>query len=142
MPPKPWLAQKAAATPRLPSDRAAGRIPNSERRRLQLNLALHPAGRRLNLPPVLFAQRGLQKSRLGVVKTITGGVLARRAIHQHLLQFLDRAGVEQREFAVLEPGVALAGKEQSLNLATARALAARRVVTHVQIEPLFAGGVI
>ena len=42
-------------------------------------------------------------------QAIAPSCCARRAIDQHLLQFLDRARVQQREFAVLQPRVALAG---------------------------------
>jgi hypothetical protein len=68
---------------------------------------IQPAGAWM-FQPALLTKGVLQKSRLHVVKTITGRVLSRGAIHQHLLQFLDRAGIEQREFAVFEPGMALA----------------------------------
>jgi hypothetical protein len=70
----------------------------------------------LDLPVGLAAQGGVEEAGLEVGEAIGPGVVAGRAIEQDLLEFLDRAGIEQERFAVLEAGVGLAGAEESLDV--------------------------
>ena len=52
------------------------------------------------------------------------------------MQFLDGAGVQQGELAVFQARASLAGEQQALNFGRRQALAARRGIGNLQIEPL------
>ena len=100
---------------------------------------LGPGGRRLHLPGRLGAQRGIQKTSLAIVEPVAGGMLAGGAIQQHLLQFFHGPGVDEGELAIFQPGVALTGKKQPLNIRRRELFAARGLVGHIEIKPLLAG---
>ena len=87
-----------------------------------------------------MTQGGVQKAGLRVVHAVAARVLLRGGIDQHLLQFLDRARVQQREFPVAQPGMALAGTQQALDFSRRKTFATRSVVSHIQVKPLFARG--
>ena len=114
--------------------------------RVEVNLAallgdaLLPCWRRLNLPVGLAAQGGVEETGLNVIEAIGPRLLLRRAIEQDLLEFLDRAGIEQERFTVPEAGVALTAAEELLDVGGREAVAPAGLVIDVQVEPLFAGG--
>ena len=70
--------------------------------------ALAPGCRRLHMPALLLAQRGLDESRLGVVDAVALAVLLGRAVAQHFLKFVHRLKIDDGGFAVLQPRVAVA----------------------------------
>src|SRR4051812_15379868 len=78
--------------------------------------ALSPGFRRAHLPAELLIQSGAKETSLNIIHPITALILLRRAIENHFLQFLDRAGIDDGEFAALQFRVALAGQEKTLNV--------------------------
>src|SRR5438874_8350127 len=94
----------------------------AERRAGELRLAalsrraIAPAGRGLHLPAGLLAQRGIEEARLHVAEAIAFRVLLWRAVTQNLAEFLQRAGVNQRDAAVLQPRRAVTGQDEALDV--------------------------
>ena len=86
----------------------------------------------------MLLQRGLEKTRLRVVHPIARRVLLRRAIEQHFLQFLHRAGINHRHFSVFQSRVILAGQDQPLDFRRRKFLAAAGREDHAEIKPLHA----
>src|SRR5689334_736171 len=97
-------------------------LERSERRTLQFGLAALPAGafapgrRRLDLPAGMLLERGIQKSRLHVAESIALLVLSRRAVAQHLVELLERPGVDQGDPSVLQARVAGPRQNQTLDV--------------------------
>jgi hypothetical protein len=102
--------------------------------------AFQPRGRRGHGPARLRAQGRGEKAGLFMADAVNAPVLFRRAILQRLLPFLDRARIEDRKLPAAEPGVALPGADQSLDIGRGESLAAFAGERHVQVEPLHAGG--
>jgi hypothetical protein len=110
--PRHALVFGKAAAP-FPSRRAAG-IPAWPRR------FAWPRARARRRAPGLSnrcaAATWLRESRPAAADAIARRVLLRRAIEQHLLQFLHRAGINHRHLAVLQARVVLPGQNQPLNV--------------------------
>jgi hypothetical protein len=64
----------------------------------------------------MLSQSGLEKAGLLTVDAIARRVLLRCAVEQDFLQFLHRAGVNHRYFAIPQARVVLAGQNQPLNI--------------------------
>ena len=111
-----------AATPRLAFDKAAARFPGLRAAGIPalLRRSVWPRARArqmaLGLSNRCAAARSLQETRLLVGNAIALRMLLRRAIEQHLLQFLHRARVNHRHLPILQPRVALSGQNQPLNV--------------------------
>ena len=103
-----------------------------------LRRALAPTGRRLHLPARLLAQRGVKEARLRVAEAITSGVLLRRAVAQHLGEFLQRTCVNECDSAILQSRRAVAGQDQALDVRRRKLLAVGGGQRHFDVEPPFA----
>src|SRR6202453_2688425 len=103
-------------------ERAEGRTSQLRLTAL-LRRAFAPARRGLYLPAGLLAQRGIEEACLLVVKAITLRVLLRLAIAQHLGEFLQRARVNQRDAAILQPRRAVARQDETLDVRRRKLLA-------------------
>ena len=116
----------------------------AERRTFQFGLAallgraVAPRRRRLRLSNRRAAATSLRESPPAAVDAIARRVLLRRAIQQHFLQFLHRAGVNHRHLAVLQPRVVLAGQDQPLDVRRRKCFAAARRKHDAEIKPLHA----
>ena len=62
------------------------------------------------------------------------------AVGQGVLEFIEQTGIEHGEFAVFEPGGALAGLEETLDFRGGKAVAAGGGEFVLQVEPVLAGG--
>src|SRR5436190_12812359 len=116
------LAEELQPGHALPLVRTQHLFERAERRARELRLAtlsrraIAPAGRCLHLPAGLLAQRGIEETRLHVAEAIACRVLLRRAVTQDLVEFLQRARVNQRDAAVLQPRRGVTGQDETLDV--------------------------
>ena len=101
-----------------------------------LGRTVAPRVRRLHFPVAMLAQRRFHKACLLMADPIARRMLLRRAIQQHLLQFLHRTRVDHRHFSVGQAGVVLPRQYQSLNLRRRELVPAGRREHHAQVKPL------
>ena len=71
-----------------------------------------------------------------IVDSVTARVLLRGAIEQHFLELFNCAGVDQRDFAVAQMRMALAGEKQPLDVGSGEAFATGTGKRDLHIKPL------
>src|SRR5207237_1416877 len=99
-----------------------------------------PAGRSLHLPAGLLTQRGIQEARLHVAEAVAFSVLLWFAVAQHFIEIFQRAGINQRDPAILQARRAVAGQDETLDVRRRKFFAVRGRQGHLDIEPALARG--